>query len=354
MQIANLEGTKKLPRKFGVIRFGGIRNKEYVFNLGISRLDPSKFIVLERFEDGSYANLNPNFEFSDGGELTLTAPVGVGYVSKVHLLHVSDGITPARLDFDRDTYDLDRLLSVTEDDIVKNIRWTGKISDYETLLFSCAQSFDFQTNVDSKIHCLLPMAYQSLERDDPIWVEEAVRRAESIRDYVVLSDDLERKVSFLTMLWHLYAYKGDVRNFESALNGIVVYSGDISSHPKCAYNSVRGCLLSGCVEMLKGRTDDAISRFRQCNSLFHVAVPVFATEALNLYKELLSIYRCSYHAVIGINQLSGGRMRSTKPIDLSSVFDISCRLSNPASKKKLLAKVEKFYSGLSEAFRDVE
>ncbi|WCP13558.1 hypothetical protein sphantq_01987 [Sphingobium sp. AntQ-1] len=334
-EVTSLLGTKKLPSSAMEIKYGVVRGGRYIVELIQKRHVDGEFIFLERYVDGKSNNIRASIE-KEGNILTISAPITPDVcIEKVHLL-LQDGAATYRIRFTTDTYFLDRLVCVNEREIRRNIRWTGKIADYETLMFSAIQSFGIQRDSRLKLHCLLPVAYQSLEREDASTKATALIMLNEARESFRHELDKESFISYLTACWHHQLDAGQLGPLLNTLSQIREQASDLSIAPLATYNAIRGMLLLGFICQIKSEHEMALAIYRECNALFSLSVSRFAQEALNLYRELRSIYDCAFHAVIGINEITGGKVRGYS-LTCDNVIMHASRV-NSIDKKRYFSK----------------
>lgn len=316
------------------ITSGVIRSGQYVAVLSAEPPAEGILVFMDLRQDGSTAVRKAELRRA-GGQVEARAPVDRDRpVKAAYLLHETGGLR-RRIACSPDTCFLDRLLSADRDAITRNIRWSRKIADYETLVFAARQSFHAVTDPTLKVHCLLPIGYQAIEHDDERARRLAGRLLERHAEVFAEGLDPEVSASLYTMAWHRALDEGDLPAMQEALARAAAAAAHVVEFPLLAYNVIRALLVRGFLAQSAGDTVLAEQEYRGCIGLFQASVPRFTGGSIVMFRELRDIYDCAFHAAIGLNAVTGGDVR-TYALRGRNVAQHAIRVRSEAARSRMI------------------
>jgi hypothetical protein len=232
---------------------------------------------------------------------------------------------------------LDRLLCRNLEEINQNVRWHGRIEDFDTRFFAVKNSFKLLSpDLGLAVYCLVAVGYTAIELQNSPVCNYIYTELKSILNLRLAEIKGEPKISFLTHILHHAVMQDDIETFENVVAACEQSFPVLKKFPVATYNYIVVMVLAGIYFLQIRNKPRAAEFFEKCEHVFRVAADGYPRDLVK-YRELTSICQRAYWARIGFQAAKGWPMRpelNIKMFDPATVAAEVCRLYGPDHKKR--------------------
>ena len=239
------------------------------------------------------------------------------------------------------TFYLDRLLCRNLDEINKNVRWHGRIEDFDTRFFAVKNSFKLLSpDLGLAVYCLVAVGYTAIELQSTEVCDYIYAELKKILNQRLAEIKGEPKISFLTHILHHAVMQGDLDIFEKTITACEQSFPVLKKCPVATFNYIVITMLAGIYFLQTDSKARAAGHFEQSELVFRIAAEGYPRDLVK-YRELTSICHRAYLARIGLHAAKGWPFRpdlNIKMFDPATVAGDVCRLYGVDHKKRFASK----------------
>lgn len=221
-------------------------------------------------------------------------------IDRVLLYYVSKGKANSFI-CDHYQYYLHRILSRSQDEINRNLKWGGRIGDFDTRFFSAYQSYSSlrEKDISLALQCLVSVSYGSIEHSRDAECRKLL--ADLASALLESKTEIEGAVqsSALCAIVHLSIYLMDAETLRPVA---ILHKNLCCESPAYIWNGYNASITSlflGYYLLKTGRPDLAIEIF-SCNRLIYKALTNFTPFHLNDCRERVYVDSWLYMCQVGV------------------------------------------------------